>query len=214
MSAVVTFALDEGVARLVPAEDEIGLVVEDEVAAVGAHHQDGVSLALVVDHHHHPHRATRQALLGEHLALEELVVLTVAVAVLGQVPAIHHPPMVLVRERLDRRVDVPIDGLDRVPGRLCETNAADAAEPSVAFAAMPVKSAHAHNGVVCWNPGRSSELGRPAVFCSRPLASDPEPAPMSDAATSARSAAKRSPTDEERVWSTPKACRIAPLACR
>src|SRR5215217_8144269 len=94
--------------------------------------------APVVDHHRHPHRATRQALLGEHLALEELVVLTVAVAVLGQVPAIHHPPMVLVRERLDRRVDMPVDGIDRVPGRLRETNDRWLRRVGGAFAPMPV----------------------------------------------------------------------------
>ena len=43
--AVVTLALDEDVAGLVPRQDGIGLVVEDVVAAVGADHQHRVPLA-------------------------------------------------------------------------------------------------------------------------------------------------------------------------
>src|SRR5215217_4303133 len=148
--------------------------------------------APVVDHHRHPHRATRQSLLGEHLALEELVVLTVAVAILGQVPAIHDPPMVLVRERLDRRVDVPIDGIDRVPGRLRETNDRWLRRVGGAFAPMPVTEIGPRPQRRGWLESRELIRARQAGGLLLPaLASDAEPAPMSDAATITSSAAKR-----------------------
>src|SRR3954454_14506256 len=85
---VLTLALDVDVAGLVPGQDGVGLVVEDVVAAVGTDHQHRVPFVELVDDDGHAHRALRQAALAQQLALEELVVLAVAVAVVREVPAV------------------------------------------------------------------------------------------------------------------------------
>ena len=50
----------------------------------------------------------------KQLALEELVVLAVAVAVVREVPAVDDGPMRLVGDRLDAAVHAPVDGHDGV----------------------------------------------------------------------------------------------------
>src|SRR6185312_6275828 len=60
--------LDEGVGRVLPQQDLAVLVVEDEVAAVGADHQHCVAVAIGFTHHGHQQRARIPA-GGDQLAL-------------------------------------------------------------------------------------------------------------------------------------------------
>jgi hypothetical protein len=94
--ALVILALDVDVVHLLPWQDGIALVVEDEVAAVGTDHHHGTAGTFLVDHHSHAQSPPREPGLDKAPALHELVVLAVAVAVLGEVPAILNAPVVLV----------------------------------------------------------------------------------------------------------------------
>lgn len=105
-------ALDVGVAGLAPGQHGVALVVEDEVAPVGADHQHGVAGILLVDHHGDAQGAARYAGRGEALALQQHEVLAVALAVRRDVPAVDHAPMVLVGDRDDVTVD-PLIGPDQ-----------------------------------------------------------------------------------------------------
>src|SRR5215211_7833073 len=69
-----------------------------------------------VDHDGHSHRSTRQASISQQLALKKLEVLAISGAVLCEVPAIRHAPMVAIRERSDGLVHSPVHLKDGAPG--------------------------------------------------------------------------------------------------
>src|SRR5450631_1329456 len=93
--------LDEAVAGLGPGYDVLALVVENELSLVSLHGQHGVAFALLVAHHRDQQRLARPAGVDQHLALEQYVVLTVAVAVGRQRPFLDHSPMIHIGHRLD-----------------------------------------------------------------------------------------------------------------
>src|ERR1700687_1491637 len=74
-------ALDEAVSSLGPGHDGFVLVVENELALVGFHGQHRVAFALLVARHRDQQRLARPAGVDQHLALQQHVVLAVAVAV-------------------------------------------------------------------------------------------------------------------------------------
>ena len=69
--------------------------------------KDGVPLAGLINHWH-PHCASRQARLDEELALEELVVFAVSLAVRRQVPLIDLAPVIEIAARADRAVHMVV----------------------------------------------------------------------------------------------------------
>src|SRR3954447_13706414 len=115
LPAVRALALDEHVGALLPGQDGGALVVEDEVAPVGADHQDRVPVPVAVEHHRHAHRTPGQAALGEQLALEDLIVLAIAVAVVRKVPAVDDAPVLPIGHRLDAFVHLAVDDGERLP---------------------------------------------------------------------------------------------------
>ena len=110
--------LDEAVAGLGPGHDAFVLVVEDELALVGFHGQHGVAFALLVAHHRDQQRLARPSGVDQHLALQQHVVLAVAVAVRRQRPFLDHAPMIHVGHRLDGLVDPAVDPHQVPPRRL------------------------------------------------------------------------------------------------
>src|SRR5215204_771287 len=68
----------------------------------------------------HPQGTAGEPSLNEQLALEELDVLAIARTIIRVVPAVHHAPMLLVRDGLDRGVHTLVDagqGLPEVRGQ-------------------------------------------------------------------------------------------------
>ena len=86
LGSVCGLALDELVAGLVPAADLGDHVVEDEVAPVGLHGEDGVAVALEVADDGHEQGLAREAEVDEQLALPQRVDFAVALAVRRVVP--------------------------------------------------------------------------------------------------------------------------------
>ena len=103
------------VLRLLPGQHRVAFVVEDEVAAVGADHHDRVTLAFLVDDDRHADGAPWQAGIDKHLALEELIVLAVALAVAREIPAVDDAPVLGVGGRLDLPVHLAVGGRDKRP---------------------------------------------------------------------------------------------------
>ena len=91
-TACETLALDELVRDLVYTQHRVRSVVEDEIAVRRSDRQDGVPLAGLINNHRHPHCASQQASLDQELALEELVVFAVSLAVRRQVPMVDLAP--------------------------------------------------------------------------------------------------------------------------
>ena len=76
-------------------------VIEDEVAVVGLHGEHGMAFALVVAHHCDQQRLARPTGLHQHAALEQDIVLAVALAVVGVGPALDDAPVLHIGDRLD-----------------------------------------------------------------------------------------------------------------
>ena len=110
--------LDEAVAGLGPGHDVFVLVVENELALVGLHCQHRVAFALLVAHHRDQQRLARPAGVDQHLALQQHIVLAVAIAVGRQRPFLDHAPMIHVGHRLDGFVDPVVDPDQIAPCRL------------------------------------------------------------------------------------------------
>src|SRR3954452_5199124 len=94
----LALALHEHVASARPGQDRGTLVIEDEVATVGADHQHGMTFAFVVPDHRHPHGALGPTPFGEQLALEELVVLAISPTVVWIIPAVDPTPMLQISD--------------------------------------------------------------------------------------------------------------------
>src|ERR671912_143506 len=84
------FALQVDVAALPPRQNGVALVVENEVPSVGSHHQDRMRFAVPVDDRCHAQHAPGETGRNEALTLDELIILAVAIAVLGEAPMILH----------------------------------------------------------------------------------------------------------------------------
>jgi hypothetical protein len=93
----VTFSLGEHVGGPIPRQDGIGLVVQDEVAAIRSQHQNCVAIAPGVNDHRHAHGPARQSTFGKEL--QKLHILTVAVAGSQQVPAVENAPLIVICDR-------------------------------------------------------------------------------------------------------------------
>src|SRR5262249_13546545 len=126
--------LHEAVARLRPEQDLLLLVVEDELALVGLDREDGVALALEVAHDRDQERLPRPTGLHQHPALEQDIVLAVAIAVVGIAPALDNAPMIHVGHRLAGVVDPLVDALEVLPGLLRKHDIARLERPPVALA--------------------------------------------------------------------------------
>src|ERR1700722_7440260 len=101
--------LDEAVAGLGPGQDLLDLVVENELAAVGLDREHRVAFVVAVAHDGEEERLPRPAGADQQAALEQRIVLAVAVAVIGIGPLLDRAPVVDVGHRLDGVVDVAID---------------------------------------------------------------------------------------------------------
>ena len=110
--------LDEAVSGLGPGHDVFVLVVEDKLALIGLHGQHRVAFALLVAHHRDQQGLARPAGVDQHLALQQHVVLAVAVTVRRQRPFLDHTPMIHVGHRLDGFVDPAVDPQQIPPCRL------------------------------------------------------------------------------------------------
>jgi hypothetical protein len=71
-------------------------------------------LARVIDHDRHPQRATWQASFDQELALEQLIVFAVPLAVRRQIPAIDLTPVIDVTSGSDGVVHMTVDRLDHL----------------------------------------------------------------------------------------------------
>src|SRR5918993_4607485 len=71
---------------------------------------------VLIDHGRHAQGSPGEPCRNEPLALDELEVLAVAIAVLGKVPAIIHTPVLLIADRLDGCIRLAIDAGERLPG--------------------------------------------------------------------------------------------------
>ena len=85
--------LDEAVACLPPEQDVLVLIVEDIVALISNHGQHSVTFVLVSAYHGDEQHLPGPAGLDQHPSLEEDVVLTVSIAVIGIGPVLHYAPM-------------------------------------------------------------------------------------------------------------------------
>src|SRR5450631_1370550 len=110
--------LDEAVSGLGPGHDRLVLVVEDELALVALDGQYRVAFALLVAHHRDQQRLARPAGVDQHFALQQHVVLAVAVTVGRDRPFLDHAPMIHVGHRLNGLVDPVVDPQQIPPGRL------------------------------------------------------------------------------------------------
>ena len=108
--------LHEAITGFVPGQDLLDLVVENELAAVGLDREHRVAFVLAVAHDGEEERLPRPAGADQHAALEQRIVLAVAVAVIGIRPLLDRAPMIEVGHRLDDAVDVAIDGDEIVEG--------------------------------------------------------------------------------------------------
>ena len=70
------------VAGLLPGQDSVPLVVEDEIATVSADHQDRMPFPLLVEYDRHAQGPLRQTCPDQEPALEELDVLAMAMSCL------------------------------------------------------------------------------------------------------------------------------------
>src|SRR5262245_9638162 len=106
----------EPVARPGPRQDLGLLIIENELAAISLHSKDRVTVALLVANDSNKQCLARPACLHEQAALQQHVVFTVAVAVVGIIPALDHAPMLEIGHRLDRLIDPRIDPHHVDPG--------------------------------------------------------------------------------------------------
>src|SRR5262245_9176242 len=126
--------LDEVVAGLRPEQDLILLIVEDELALVGLHGEHGVALAFEITHDRDQQRLPWPARLHQHPALEQDIILAVAIAVVRVAPALDHTPMIHIGHGLDRVIDPLVDPGQILPGLLREHDIACLERPAVALA--------------------------------------------------------------------------------
>src|SRR6516165_5082133 len=89
-------ALDEAVSGLGPGHDVFVLVVQNELALVALHGQHGMAFAELVAHHRDQKRFARPTGIHQHLAFQQHVIFTVAVAVGRQRPFLDYAPMLHV----------------------------------------------------------------------------------------------------------------------
>ena len=78
MGAGLRLALKKMVASLRPEQDVIILIVEDVIALLCSHRQDGMTFALFVTYHGHEERLARPAGLYEDAPLKQDVVLAMS----------------------------------------------------------------------------------------------------------------------------------------
>src|SRR5262249_21151402 len=81
VDVVLRLPFDEPIPGLVPEQDLLVLVVEDEFALVALHRQHRMAVAALVAHHRDEQRFARPAGVSKHLALLQDIVLAVAIAV-------------------------------------------------------------------------------------------------------------------------------------
>ena len=75
--ALISFTLDVDIACLIPEQDRIPLVVENEVALTRSHNHHGVPLTVLVDDDCHSHRSPGHTKGDEFAALHKLIVFAV-----------------------------------------------------------------------------------------------------------------------------------------
>src|SRR6516162_5181735 len=91
--------LHETISGVGPQQDIGVLVVENELALVRLDGENRMAIALLVAHYSDQQCLTRPARVHEHAALEQDVILAVAIAIVGIVPALDHAPMLQVSDR-------------------------------------------------------------------------------------------------------------------
>ena len=108
----LALAFDETIAGLPPTLHVVAEIIEHEVAVIRAQREDRVALVVLVLDDGHQQRLRREALLGEQLALQQRVILAVALAVGRVVPLVDDAPVIHVRDGFDVLVHPAIDALD------------------------------------------------------------------------------------------------------
>src|SRR5947209_19775372 len=81
-------ALNEAITGLRPRPYLVAHVVENEVAFVGLHGQNGMTFVVLVLDHGHEQRLARQAFLDQELALQKRIILAIALAVGWIIPLV------------------------------------------------------------------------------------------------------------------------------
>ena len=107
--------LDEFIAGLLPGLDGAGAAVKDHIAAIGAHHQNGMAFAMRIAHHGHQQGLARHAGIHQQFALEQLQILAIALAVLRIGPPFQHAVMIEIGHLFDGGIDQRIDAVERGP---------------------------------------------------------------------------------------------------
>jgi hypothetical protein len=107
--------LEVKIGSISPFADEPIFIVQDQIPAIGAHHQECMALAVPVANHGHEKVTCRPAVADEFTLLCELVVLAIAIPRIRVSPEVGDVILLRVGHRLDRGVVVVVDEQQLTP---------------------------------------------------------------------------------------------------